>query len=111
MTDLVPVLTQVVTEVGQGEDPWYAADKRIEAELGEVHPRRPRRERDERTYHRQATRDEHRELAVLVEPPLGHLQVMGAHPYVAAIVEPQLPPTPQADKVGYPGADEVSDRK
>src|SRR3712207_2072295 len=105
--DPLPVLSEDVAEVGQREDPRDAPEERVEAELGEVHPGGPCREGDKGAHHGQTPGDEHRELPVPVEPLLGEVEVVGAHPDVAPVVQPQLAPAPQPDKVSNPRADQV----
>src|SRR3712207_4720683 len=43
-SDLLPVLSEDVTEVRQSEDPGYASEERVKGELGKVHPGGPRSE-------------------------------------------------------------------
>src|ERR687894_568487 len=103
--DPLPVLSEDVAEVGQREDPGDAPEERVEAELGEVHPGGPGREGDKGAHHGQTPGDEHREFPVPVEPLLCEVEVVGAHPDVPPVVQPQLAPAPQPDKVSNPRAD------
>src|SRR4028118_542820 len=102
-----PVLPEHVPEVRKREDPRDAPEKGVEAELGEVHPGRACRERDERAHDGQAAGAKDRELAVLVEPLLRDDKVVRPDADVLSVAEPQLPPAPQPDEVGDPGAHQV----
>src|SRR5215204_1019337 len=102
-----PVLAEHVPEVRQREDPGYAPEESVKNELAKVHPGGAGGKRDEGTNHGQAAGDEDGELAVLIEPLLGDMQVMRFDADVSPVMKPELTPAPETDNVGYHGADKV----
>src|SRR5918995_5006293 len=104
----LPVLAECEPEVGQGEYPGYATEEGVDGELGEVHSGRAGGGGDEGADHGEAAGDEDGELTVAVEPFLGYREGVRPHTDVFTIAEPDFASSPEAYRIGYPGAHEVS---
>jgi hypothetical protein len=105
---VVPVVAGGAADQGQAEHPRDAAEEGEQREPPERHLGDARRQRDEGPDDRQHPAPEDGRLAVLAEPAVGGLEVLGVDVDQPVLLE-QLHATVVADAPAHPGADDVAE--
>src|SRR5436309_15355281 len=87
----IPVLAEFHPDPAERAAPDKGADEGVEVEPPEVHARHSCREGDKGADHGQQAADEDRDLAVLLEPAIGEVQIMVRDQNVLTVLLDQGP--------------------